>query len=277
MALFIQNSSTLIDPKNFKLKVLIYGLHGVGKTSWMSTAPNAGIGVSETGWGKGLLSVATKDLDFTELNSYADFDTFCSGTIFKDKETLCLDSLSDMVRTFVKDKALSIPRSRGESAKRLAGVMELDDFGVVAELTRKLLKKFIDQPKHIVVTSGLRIDRPDPENLQGETLIGPDLAGQLFLGSTAMFDLVFCLRTRRILRDPKDAKSVFMQRYIVTESNGSGIIAKNRLSIQGGKSFLPSEVIFDPDNNLGTFDYFYNLAISEYTRYVDEHTPKVVI
>jgi hypothetical protein len=271
MALEIKNSSTIIDPTNLKLKILIYGLHGAGKTSWMSTAPKTGIGVSETGWGKGLLSIATKEFDYVELNSYADFDAFCSGTIFKDKETLCLDSLSDMVRTFVKEKALSIPRAKGESAKRAAGVMELDDYGVVAELTRKLLKKFIDQPKHIIVTSGLRIDRPDPENFQGETLIGPDLAGQLFLGSTAMFDLVFCLRTRQMLSNPKDAKSRYMQRYIITESNGSGIIAKNRLSIQGGKSFLPSEVVFDPENNLGTFDYFYNLAITEYQRYIDEH------
>jgi len=267
----IRSTAELIKPENFKLKILIFGLHGSGKTTFMATAQHLGAGICETGCGRGLLSVATKTFDYVELNSYEDYDAFCSGAVFKDKATLGLDSLSEAVRTIIKDKTMSIHRAKGDSAKRAAGVMELDDYGVNAELTRKLLKKLIDQPKNIVVTSGLRIDRPDMETGQGETLIGPDLSGQMFLGSTAMFDLCLCLRTRSVLRDPKDAKSRYTQRYFMTENNGSGILAKNRLSVQGGKSFLPSEVIFDPENNLGTFDYFYNLAVSEYQKYMDEH------
>lgn len=269
MSLVIKNTRDLINPKDFKLKVLVFGLYGSGKTTFMSTFPNLGAGVCETGHGKGALSAATKEFDYTDLASYADFDAFCSGTIFKDKESLGLDSLSEMVKTFIKDKALAIPRSKGETQKRQLGVPELDDYGVMGELTRKLVRKLLDQPKHIVVTSGLRIDKPDADTGQGETLIGPDLSGQMFLGSTAMFDLCLCLRTRSVLRDPKDAKSRYTQRYFLTENNGSGILAKNRLSVQGGKSFLPSEVIFDPDTNQGTFDYFYNLAIAEYTKYIE--------
>jgi hypothetical protein len=69
-----------------------------------------------------------------------------------------------------------------------------------------------------------------------------------------------------VLRDPKDAKSRYTQRYFLTENNGSGILAKNRLSVESGKSFLPTEVIFDPATNQGTFDYFYQLAITEYKK-----------
>jgi len=271
LTLIIRNTRDLISPKDFKLKVLCFGLYGAGKTTFMSTFPNLGAGVCETGHGKGALSVASKEFDYVELSSYADFDSFCSGAIFKDKETLGLDSLSEMVKTFTKEKAIAIPRAKGETQKRQLGVPELDDYGVMGELTRKLVRKLLDQPKHIVVTSGLRIDKPDADTGQGETLIGPDLSGQMFLGSTAMFDLCLCLRTRSVLRDPKDAKSRYTQRYFMTENNGSGILAKNRLSVQGGKSFLPSEVIFDPENNQGTFDYFYNLAITEYQKYIDEH------
>lgn len=267
----IKRSRNLIDPKNLKLKILIYGLAGVGKTTWETSAPNIGVGVCETGWGKGLLSVAAKDFEYAELSSYADFDTYCSGTIFKDKDTLCLDSLSECVKTFIKEKALSIPRAKGESQKRAVGVPELDDYGVIAELTRKLTKKFIDQPKHIIVTSGLRIDKPDPENYQAEMLIGPDLPGQMFLGSTAMFDLVFCMRTRARLRDKNDAKSRYTERYIITESDGSGVIAKNRLSVGEGqalKSFLPSEVVVNYQTGEGTFQWFYDKAISEYQKFL---------
>ena len=270
MPLEIKKTNALINPKNLKLKVLLYGLAGSGKTSWMSTAPELGAGVCETGLGKGLLSVAAKDFEYCELNSYDDFNAFCSNVVFKDKQVLGLDSLSEMVRTFIKDKALSIPRAKGESQKRQLGVPELDDYGIIAELTRKLLKKLLDQDKHIVVTSGLRIDKPDPENYQADMLIGPDLPGQMFLGSTAMFDLVLCLRTRAKLQNPKDAKSKYIERFILTESNGSGIIAKNRLSISGSKSFFPSEVIFNPETGEGTFPWFLNRAIEEYQKFCNK-------
>jgi hypothetical protein len=273
MALIVRNTQNLVSPKDFKIKILVFGMYGLGKTTFMSTAPNLGAGVCETGHGKGLLTVAHKNFDYVELNSYNDFDAFCSGTVFKDKDTLGLDSLSEMVRTFIKDRALLIPRAKGESEKRALGVPELDDYGTMGELTRKLVRKLLDQPKHIVVTSGLRIDKPDPESKQAETLIGPDLSGQMFMGSTAMFDLCLCLRSRSVLRDPKDAKSRYTERYWLTENNGSGILAKNRLSVHDGKSFLPTEVIFDPDKNLGTFDYFYQAAVSEYTKYIAAHAP----
>jgi len=76
------------------------------------------------------------------------------------------------------------------------------------------------------------------------------------------------LRTRSVLRDPKDAKSRYTQRYWITESPGNGIIAKNRLSVIGGKSFLPAEMIFDPETNQGTFQDFYNRATKAYSEFL---------
>jgi hypothetical protein len=271
MALTIRSTKELINPDSLKLKILLFGLHGTGKTTFMSTAPNLGAGICENGHGRGLLSVASKQFEYAELNAYDDFDVFCSGGIFKDKVTLGLDSLSEMVRRFIKDKALSLPRAKGESQKRIMGVPEIDDYGVMAELTRKLLQKLIQQDKHVVVTSGLRIDRPDPENGQTEMLIGPDLPGQMFLGSTAMFDIVLCLRTRSILRNSNDAKSRYSERYFITENTG-GVLAKNRLSVSDkGISFLPSEVIFDQEKGTGTFAWFLTQAQDVYKKWLIDH------
>jgi hypothetical protein len=267
MALQIYNVRSLVAPEKLKLKILVHGLHGTGKSSFLATAPNLGVGVCETGVGKGQLSVAQYGHDAADLKSYNDFEEFCSGTVFKDKDTIGLDSLSDASKTFIKDKALSIPRAKGESQKRLLGVPELDDYGVMAELTRKNIRRLLDIDKHIVVTSGLRIDKPDQENGQGEMLLGPDLPGAMFLGSTALFDLVLCLRTRSILRDPKDAKSRFQERYFVTDSTG-GILAKNRLSISNKGSFLPTEVIFDRNKDMGTFSWFLKTAQDAYATFL---------
>src|ERR1700676_272255 len=277
MALTIHTTKELINPDSLKLKILLIGLPGTGKTTFMATAPNLGAGICENGYGRGLLSVVSKDFSYAELNAYSDFEEYCSGTIFKDKDTLGLDSLSEMVRSFIKDKAISMPRAKGESQKRALGVPELDDYGVIAELTRKLLQRFINQPKHIVVTRGLPIEKPDPDNGQGEMLIGPDLPGAMFLGSTAMFDVVLCLRTRSVLLDPKDAKSRYTERYFMTEGGG-GIIAKNRLSLgDKGISFLPREVLFNVEKGIGTFSWFLNTAKEAYTKFLAEHPVAVKV
>ena len=270
MALVRKYSRELIDPANLKLKILIAAFPGFGKTTFIADCPNVGIGVSETGHGKGLLSVAYKNVEYVEINSYDDFEAYCGGAIFQDKDTLGLDSLSDMGRSFIKEKALKIPRAKGESQKRAMGVPELDDYGTIGELTRKLTKKFIDLPKHIVVSSALRIDKPDPEQLQAETLIGPDFAGQMFLGSTAMFDIVLIGRTRSVLRDPRDAKTRYTQRYWMTEASG-GYLAKNRLCIDPNVgSFLPAEMIYDLHTGSGTFNDIYNRAKDAYVKYLAE-------
>jgi len=269
MALVVRNTRELIKPENLRLKILLYGIHGTGKSTFLSTVPDIGVGASETGHGKGLMGVAGKEIDYVELNSYQDFDEFCSGTVFKDKAALGLDSLSDVVKTHVKAKALSFPRKNGDTPKRLSGVPEIDDYGVMGELTRKLLRKLLDTDKHIIVTSGLRIDKPDMESGQGETLIGPDLAGQMFLGSTAMFDLVLCTRTRSVLDDPKNAKSRRTEYYYITNNPGTGIIAKNRIGVNGGKSFLPQEVIFNPEKGIGDFPWLLKTAQEAYAAHLE--------
>lgn len=276
MALKIQNTRDLVAPDKLRLKILLYGFPGAGKTKFLSTANKTHkllVGSCETGHGKGLLSAAAEGFDYTELNSYNDFEEFCTGVAARPYDVTGLDSLSWANKTFVKDKALSMPRAKGESQKRALGVPELDDYGTMAELSRKLIQKLIDQSQHLIVTSTLRIDKPDADN-GGEQLVGPDLPGQLFLGVTAMFDLVLCLRTRSVLRDPRDAKSRYTERFFVTENTG-GILAKNRLSVSDkGLSFLPSELIFDLDKNIGTFNYILNLAKENYSKFLLDH-PKL--
>lgn len=256
MSLAVRNSKELLDPKNLKLKVLVHGIAGSGKTSWLGTVPDIGVAVCETGLGKGMATIAERNVDFVEPTTLDEFDQFCSGVgpaTFKTKSALGVDSLSEMVRTFIKDHALSIPNSRGDTQTRRLGVPELRDYGVMGELTRRLVRRLLDQDKHIVVTATLRFDKPDPETGQGELLIGPDLPGAMFLAAPAMFDVVMCMRTRSVLRDPKDPKSKYTQRYLVTEAQG-GMIVKNRHTVNG-KSLLAPEEIFDLETGQGTFPY----------------------
>jgi hypothetical protein len=277
LPLKLYNTRELIAPDKFKLKILIYGMAGSGKTSFMASANSLEhkllAGVCETGMGKGQLSAASTGYTACDLESYNDFQEFCTKPP-AGFDVYGLDSLSWANKTFVKDKALAIPRAKGESQKRLLGVPELDDYGVMGELSRKLVQQLLNQPTHIIITAGLRIDKPDFENGQGDVLVGPDLPGAMFLGVTAMVDVVLYLGTRSVLRDPRDAKSRYTERYFITENTG-GRLAKNRLSVnEKGVSFLPTEVLFDPASGLGTFDWFLNKAKAEYTKYLLENPVK---
>lgn len=252
MSITIRNTRDLADGKNLKLKILLVGFPGFGKTSFLSTVPNILIGACEEGNGNGLASIIKSGKDYCELQNYAEFDQFCSGKVGENYDALALDSLSVMSKTFIKDHALTVPRAKGETVKRKLGVPELDDYGTIGELTRKLLNKLLHLDKHIIVTATMRLDKPDVESGQGELLIGPDLAGQMFLGSTAMFDIVLVGRTRTSLRDPKDAKSKFTERFWTTVP-GNGILAKCRYNQDLGKQVLASEELYDVTANKGTF------------------------
>ncbi len=253
MGMLIRNTRELLNPDKFRWKVLVYALAGSGKTEWSSDAPNAGIAACESGEGNGLLTVARKGLDYVEPESYKDFEMVCGGHFFKDKDSLVLDSLSAATQRFIKAEALAIPRKQGDSGKRAIGIPELDDYGSMGELMRRQVNKLIDLDKHIVCTALLKIKEPSEDNPGQQLMMGPDLPGSMMLGSTAMFDTVMCLKTRAKLRDPKDPKSRYVERFFVTGADGMGLIAKCRSIVKGGQPILPQEIVWNLETGEGNF------------------------
>lgn len=267
----VKNTRELIHPDKFKWKVLVYGISGAGKTEWASDAPDVGVAACETGEGNGLLTVARKGLDYVEPSSYTDFEQFCSGNVFKDKLSLMVDSLSACSQRFIKAQALTVPRSKGDSAKRTMGIPELDDYGTMGELMRKNVNKLLDLDKHIVCTALFKIKEPDAETGVGEFIVGPDLPGAMMLGSPAMFDTVMCLKTRAKLRDPKDAKSRYVERYFRTATDGNGLVAKCRSIVQGSAPLLPAEIVWNMETGEGSFTDMLNRIKKAYAEFYEAH------
>lgn len=246
---------------------MIYSLSGVGKTSWIGTLDpeTTAIAACETGNGKGLLSIADKGFQCIEPENLNELEAFCSGKVFPNKKALVLDSLSAMAKTFIKDAALKIPRRGGESDKRKLGIPELDDYGSIAEITRKLLNILMgaNPDKHIIVTALEKYDRPNENDPPGtDSLIGPDMAGQMFLASPGMFDFVFRMRTRQKLRNAADAKSRYVERYFQTQQ-AQGVLAKCR-SNSNGVSLLAPEEVFDLQTGEGTFPFLIKKILDGY-------------
>lgn len=252
MSLIPRNTRELIDPANIKLKILLVALAGTGKTTWVGTAPNVSIAACETGHGKGMVTIGEKGATYFEPENIRELEAFCSGDVSKTNDVIALDSLTAMTRTFIKDYALTFPRGKGQTLKRAAGVPELDDYGVMAEITRRLLAKLISLPKHVIVTTTLKLPQDaNPDEGREAQPAMPDLPGQLALASAAMFDTVFIMRTRSALRDPKDAKTRYTQRYLMTQQSDKWL-AKSRLNFSD-KPILAEEEIFDKDTGQGSF------------------------
>lgn len=244
----------------------MYSLPGTGKTTWVGTCPpeDTGIAACDFGTGSGLLPVVEKPFEYIEPESLTDLEKFAKGEVFPDKKILVLDNLSTMARTLVKDAALAIPVSG--SATRRYGVPDLKDYGTIAEMVRRIIIVLINAnpTKHIIVTAHEKYDRPGENDAPGtESLIGPELSGQLFTAAPSMFDFVLRLRTRSLLRNPADAKSRYSQRYFQTAQQ-SGVIAKCRATVNK-KSLLDNEEVFDIDSGAGSFPALLNKIIAGYS------------
>jgi hypothetical protein len=244
----------------------VYGLPGVGKTSFVGTCPqeDTGIAACDHGAGSGLLPISEKSFDYIEPTNLVDLEKFTKGEVFKDKKIFVLDNLSTMARTIVKDAALAIPMSGMESRAKY-GVAEKRDYMVMMEIIRRTLVNLIDcnPTKHILVMAHEKYDRPNENDAPGtESLVGPELSGQLFTAAPSMFDFVLRLRTRSLLRNPADAKSRYAQRYFQTNQE-PGIIAKCRATVNK-KALLDREEVFDLESGAGGFPVLLNKIIEGY-------------
>jgi len=256
LSLTIYKGKQLIDPEHYKAKILLFAMPGFGKTEFLGTAcPDLAVAACETGQGRGTLTIAHKDPDLVFPESVAEMKAIATaiknGQLFKDKGVFAIDSLSYMARSFIKREALKIPRKMGDSPKRQAGVPELDDYGVMGSLTRDILEPYLALDKHLLVTATLSIKEPKDDEPGGITMIGPDLPGQMFAGSAAMFDIVMCGKMRTFLKDPKDAKSKVTERYWITYGNAN-YLTKCRCNSEG-VPLLAKEEPYDPQNGIGTF------------------------
>ena len=68
-----------------------------------------------------------------------------------------------------------------------------------------------------------------------------------------MFDTTLYLKVRTVLRDPKDARSKFEQRYFVTGNDGIHVAKERNSSAFNPTKFLDTEEVFDPIRGIGTF------------------------
>lgn len=161
------------------VKVLVYGVAGVGKTRLIATAPNPIILSAEAG----LLSLADEDIPVIEIKTVNDvMDAFQWLTEDKEGmkfETICIDSISEVAEVLLAEL-----KKKYTDARQAYG-----DLGT--QMTH-LIRSFRDiEGKHVYFTA----KEVAIENDIGIAENKPGMPGKTLLnGLPFFFDEVFCLR-----------------------------------------------------------------------------------
>lgn len=135
MAIEIKNTKDL--KREPKIKALIYGAPGSGKTTFAGTFPNPLILNVE----RGLDSVIQQDLAYVDVTSWDDIKELFKEKVFDKFDTIVVDSLSEL-----QDIRMN------ELSKENGGTMGRNQWGVLALEIPNLIKAFEKLDKHIVFT-----------------------------------------------------------------------------------------------------------------------------
>ncbi len=200
------NTSQIISPDT-KLAMLIWAASGKGKTKLAGSLnklttkfngkPSLYIAV-ESGEGGGAATLRKTKQPLFVPNSMEELDKVLAA--LRMDQTfggVVLDSATEVVKKFVKTKALAYPgRDKGpvQSQLRIAGVPGRSDYQVMGELTRQIFQSLLNMSamedprykKHVIVTA---TDKTIENDLGVKTFIGPDLPGAMAGTAAAMFQI----------------------------------------------------------------------------------------
>lgn len=152
-----------IEVKNQKLKALIYGKPGMGKTSLAATArehPDMSP-ILYADLEGGLLSVADYGIDHVSIRQSADMEELYWALNRRDEsvaqyKTLIIDSgsvLASRILTEWAQRNMERQQRRGKAHDRTIDDVELGDYGKTTVQVVRLFSWFLDLPIHIIITA----------------------------------------------------------------------------------------------------------------------------
>ena len=162
-------------PSSHKIKAVVYGASGSGKTSFAGTAKNAVFASAEGG----LLSIASKSPNYTEIKSLQDLKDFY----------LYLKSTPHAFETVIIDSITEINDIiKADIEKKTGKPMQLQDWGTLSKEIRNIFRSFRDLPMHVLFIAQETADDKD-ENGTASKIV-PSLNGKASTEIAYFMDVV---------------------------------------------------------------------------------------
>ena len=170
-------------PTDHRVRMLIYGASGMGKTVFGSTAPKPLFLAVE----EGLLSLSDKNAQFIKINTLQDMrdvlkalqDNSIKGNDGKplEYETIVIDSLTEVQNVVIKNITGGRQPSQSE-------------WGKFSDAMAEILKGFTKLPKHVIFTCLEAEKAAEDDDGREFTRFQPELFGKLAEKAQAMMDFV---------------------------------------------------------------------------------------
>jgi len=203
-----------------KIKLLIYGSPGVGKTVFCSQFPSPLFIDSEKG-----MAAIEKQIDYVSITNFEEFQELLKDIIenveeYKKKyKTIVVDSVTELQKRsldYILKKAVQNNISRDPN------LITQQDWGKNTESMRKALRSLRDLSEHfnIVLTALSR-----EVSSEGNLIKRPDLTPSLFSSLNSYLDIMGYMMTKT---EENEDKKMEVTRYLIF-ANTNKFIAKSRI------------------------------------------------
>lgn len=208
-----------------KIKMLVYGQSGVGKTHFCGTAEDDprchDVLYGDVEGGTLTLHSRGEHLDIMRLDSFSSIGDLYDAT--EHYRCVVIDSLGELQK-YSMDGILS-KNNRND-------VAQIQDWGTNLTQLRRVVRLFRDLDIHLIVTC---LEKEDRNERTGDSLIGPNLTGALRNELPGYFDIVgrLCVDITKVQGE------VTTERKLIVAPDGK-CIAKDRSSLLGAQMINPT-------------------------------------